>query len=90
MYQFPLAPNQVVQFHGEITNHAGLRAVVTAGVMQVPTVYEISIANPNNADDAEQWKFRTKNTGEVDDDPSIIVPNDYNASTNNNVWCRIG
>jgi hypothetical protein len=80
----------VVQFHGEITTHAGLRAVVTAGVLQVRTVVSLSLPPPGNNDNAEFWKFRPKNPGEVDDDTAIIFPNDYNVNTNNNVWCRIG
>ncbi len=90
MYQFPLTTDQVVQFQGGITSHNGLRAVVTAGTLQVRTVYQISINNPNTTDDSEFWKFRPHNVGEVDDDNTIIFPNDYNLSTNNNVWCRIG
>lgn len=90
MYQFPLTPDQVIQFHGEIVSHAGLRAFATAGILQVPTVFEISIAVSGNPDDAEQWKFRLRAVGENDDDLSFILPNDYNASTNNNIWCRIG
>lgn len=84
MYQFPLSVDQVVQFHAEIDSYAGLRAVVTAGTLQKPVVYEITLL-----DDCEQWKLRNRKVGEIDNNVSILFPADYNSTTNDVVWCRI-
>ena len=84
MYQLPLTTDQVTQFHGEITSHVAMRNVATVPLL-VPVIFEISIT-----DDSEFWKLRAKGYSEVDDDASFLLPNDYNASTNNVIWCRIG
>lgn len=84
MYQFPLTQDQVIQFHGEITDYTGMRAVATVG-LQKPTIYGLSIS-----DDAEEWKLRPRAGGENDDDAAFLVPNDYDAITNNVIWVRSG
>jgi len=84
MYLFPLTVDQVVQFHGEITSYAGIRQVITAGTLQIPTVYQVSIL-----DDSECWKLRPRAVGEIDNNVSLLVPADWNGTTNNVIWCRI-
>lgn len=83
MYEFPLPQCQVTTFQGQITSHAGFRALPTVGLQQ-PCAYEISISDNN-----EIWKLRARQDGENDDDVSFLVPDDYNASTNKVIWVRI-
>lgn len=83
-YVFPLTPDQVAQFRGEITTYAGMRATPTVQLQQ-PVVYEISIN-----DDSEFWKLRPRAVGENDDGTSLLLPGDYNASTNPVIWIKIG
>lgn len=81
-YELPLTADQIVQFHGEITTYAGMRAVATVG-MQINTTFCISIN-----DSAEFWMLRAKAGGEADDGVSFLLPADYNGSTNNVIWVR--
>lgn len=86
MPQFPLTVDEVVQNHPEIASVAALRAVVTVG-MQWPVVWMSPVSGV--ADNTESWKLRARVGGENDDGVSLIVPNDWNGTTNNVIWVRI-
>ena len=83
MYQFPLAQCEVEGFSGQITSYSGVRALPTVG-LQIPCTQTWSIS-----DDDETWKLRARASGENDDGKSFLVPNDYNATTNNVIWVRV-
>lgn len=71
-----------VGFRGELATAADVRAMATAGCA-VPYVFDASFS-----DDDRRYKVRTR-VAETDDGNFVLIPNDYNAGTNNVVILRI-
>ena len=81
---FPLVQDQILEFHGEISSHDGIRQLRTFDRTGI-WVLAVSIG-----DNMELWKWRPRNVTETDNDKSFIVTNDYGTETNNNIFVRIG
>jgi len=88
---FPLVESQVIEFMGRIKSHEDIRNLPTAqhfiDEINLHTDWVIAVSINDNM---EVWKLRLRAVTEQDDDVSFLVPHDYGASTNNNIFVRIG
>lgn len=86
---FALNQNQAIEFRGELKSHDDIRRLATAqrtgGYLGNNWILAVSIN-----DNLELWKFRHRLNTEIDDDNAYLVPFDYGAETNNNIFVRIG
>lgn len=88
---FGLSQNQVVEFHGEINSHEDIRNLDTASRSPMNANWQSAwVIAVSIDDDMEVWKLRPRAVTESDDDTAFLVPNDYGAQTNNNIFVRIG
>ena len=77
-----------LQMRGDITSAALHRALVTAGHTPEVTADSPWVIATLESGIWTTWSLRPRGVGESDDGTTLRLPDDYNATTNDNIWVK--